>query len=390
MNALTWLSRRRFPYEPLITVEISKSRILHNLSEFKKLAPHGKVAPVLKSNAYGHGLMEVAHILGHEKDIPFFIVDSYFEAVALRSKGFKHPLLIIGYTRPSTIIRSRLRNVAFTITSLEMLREIEEMERRVEIHLKIDTGMHRQGILPEEIDMAITMLSENTYIKLEGLCSHLSDADNADISWTEGQISVWNKTVKRFRESFPLIKHIHLSATDGHRFTQDIDANVSRLGIGLYGLTDNFAPIPSGVKGIFPKIDLKPALKMKTIITGIKHLKRDQTVGYGNTFKAEREMVIATIPVGYYEGVDRRLSNKGFLLVGTDHVACQIVGRVSMNITTLDISHHMGNKVGMPVTVISDSASAPNSIQSMAKVCDTISYDIVVKIPAQLKRTIVD
>ena len=381
-NLITWLSKRRFPYEPLITVEISKSRLLHNLNEFRKIAPRGMVAPVLKSNAYGHGLMEIAHILRDEKNIPFCIVDSYFEAVALRARGFRLPLLVIGYTRPDTIERTRLRNTVFTITSMDTLRSIENIERNIHIHLKIDTGMHRQGITLHEIDAAITMIASNPLIRLEGICSHLSDADNTDPSWTEGQIRTWNTAVKKLKDAFPLIKYIHLSATDGHRFSKEIDATVSRLGIGLYGLIDGTS--------FNPPLNLKPVLEMKTIITSIKKIHTNDTVGYGNTFKAEKDITIATIPAGYFEGIDRRLSNVGSLLLGHSEVACHIVGRVSMNITSIDVSHDPTAKIGKPVIILSNDASKPNSIQAIAKLCNTITYDIAVHIASSLKRVVAE
>ena len=381
-NFIRWLSRRRFPYQPLITVEISKSRLLHNLNEFRKRAPHGAVAPVLKSNAYGHGLIEIARILNTQKNIPFCVVDSYFEAVALRSKGFTLPLLIIGYAQPETIISSRLKDTVFTITSLDTLRSIENIEHFIRIHLKIDTGMHRQGILPEEIPEAITMIASNPDIRLEGVCSHLCDADNADPSWTEGQIRTWNESVKKIRNAFPLIKYTHVSATDGHRFSPEIDANVSRLGLGLYGIADTSLFIPP--------LTLKPILQMKTIISSIKKIHRDDTVGYNNTFKADRDMMIATIPAGYNEGIDRRLSNKGSVLLGHSEVICPIIGKVSMNITSIDVSRDTTPVVGKPVTIISYDPSKPNSMHAIAKLCGTISYEIAIHIAPHLKRIVVE
>ena len=142
---LTWASKRRFPYEPLITIEISKGCLFHNLNEFRKLAPNRSIAPVLKSNAYGHGLQEIAELLEDQAGIPFCIVDSYFEAVALRSRGIKTLLLIIGYTRPEMITDTHLKKVSFTITTIETLRDISSTNKEVSIHIKIDTGMHRQG-----------------------------------------------------------------------------------------------------------------------------------------------------------------------------------------------------------------------------------------------------
>jgi alanine racemase len=379
--------------------------LVHNLNEFRKLAPNGAVAPVLKSSAYGHGLLEVAKILenGKKKEdgqIPFFVVDSYFEAIALRAKRIKTPLLVIGYTRPEIIARSRLKNVAFTITGMENLEHLPRENRRMmHVHLKIDTGMRRQGIMPEEADRAIEIIKGNNSIVLEGICSHLCDADDADESFTESQIHIWNRIAKKFRDTLPSLRYWHLAATDGHYFGHDIDANVSRLGIGLYGLSENPA--------LTAKLDLKPVLEMKTIVTGIKQLKEGETVGYGRTFKASTDMTIATIPVGYFEGIDRRLSNAsgnassnttggGSIQVGPNHTPCPIVGRVSMNITSLDVSKiaghgsEIGVKIGDAAVVISNNAADPNSIASMARKCGTVSYEIAVKIPSHLKRVVVD
>jgi alanine racemase len=411
-GALTWLSRRRFPYDPLITVEVSKSRLLANLYEFRKLAPGGMVAPVLKSNAYGHGLIEVAQILEREnwahgldrgRRIPFFVVDSYFEAVALRSKGIKTHILIVGYTRPETIKDSRGQNTAFTVTSIDMLKKISDIRyspwnwetgnngigtyiprprKAHRIHLKIDTGMHRQGIMVNEIHEAIEIIQRSPSIILEGICSHLSDADNADDSFTDAQIMTWNKIVKQFRKEFPSLKFVHLSNSDGHRFSKEIDANVSRLGLGLYGLAQDLA--------YATHLNIRPVLEMRTIITSKKAIKTGDHVGYGNTFTASKDMTIATIPVGYFEGIDRRLSSKGSVLVGNRHAVCPIIGRVSMNITSIDVSTTPHINVGDEVIVISSIATNPNSINSMAQMCGTIPYEIAVKIPEHLKRVVVD
>ncbi len=394
---LTHLSKRRFPYEPLITVRISRERLIRNLHEFMRIAPKGTVAPVLKSNAYGHGLIEVARIIEAErrsdgrakKDrIPFIIVDSFFEAVAVRAARIRTPILVIGYTRPETIARSKLRDVSFTITSVETLKHIAEFQstvfnfisRRIPIHLKIDTGMHRQGIMPDELPAVTEILDRNDSIVLKGICSHFSDADNADPSSTESQIHIWNKIVREMHEQYVSLEYIHISNTDGHRYVAESHASLSRLGLGLYGLIDG---------GSFsPALDIKPVLSMETCITGLKKIERDDTVGYGNSFKAEKEMLIATIPVGYYEGVDRRLSNCGSVLVGSDKIACPIIGRVSMNITVIDVSHVPEARIGIPVVVVSDTTADPNSIVGMAQTAGTIPYDIAVHLPGQLKRII--
>jgi alanine racemase len=247
--------------------------------------------------------------------------------------------------------------------------------------------MHRQGILIHEIDEALNILSQHTSnermihpIVLDGICSHLSDADNVDESATESQIALWNKAVDQCKNIFPSISYIHLAATDGHIFGTDIHDTVSRLGIGLYGITSN--------KSLNNKLNLRPVLSMKTIITGIKKLAEKEHVGYGNSFVAPHDMKIATIPVGYYEGVDRRFSNKGYVLVGEKRIQCPIIGRVSMNITSIDVSNVPEVTIGDEVLVISDVTKDINSIRGISEMCETIPYEIAVHVPAHLKRNI--
>ncbi|MFA6459430.1 MAG: alanine racemase [Candidatus Paceibacterota bacterium] len=386
------LAKARYPYEPLIKIEISRSRLLHNLHEFQKISTNRSIAPVLKSNAYGHGLVEVARILEKERvlsgpeDLPFFAVDSYFEAISLRRSGIRTPLLVIGYTPPETICHSRLRDVSFAVTSLYTLhfligQRLPIFSKPKTIHLKIDTGMRRQGILHTEINEAIKLIKDNPNINIEGIFSHFSDADNPDTTFTQNQIAVWNIVEKLFRVEFPGLKYTHLSNTDGHRFAKNINANVSRLGLGLYGLLEGT---------VFPQnIYPEPVLEMRTTITSTKILLAGETVGYSNTFKASKDMTIATIPVGYYEGLDRRLSGKGTLLVGPGRIPCPIVGRISMNIASIDVSSVTNPRVGMEVIVISKDRKDPNSLENLAHICGTITYEGSVIIPAHLKRIVI-
>jgi alanine racemase len=379
---LTWLSRRRFPYTPLIQVTISKDRLLHNLHAFQKVAPSHTVAPVLKSNAYGHGLLEVARILDTEPDISFLIIDSYFEAVALHSGGIKTPLLIIGYTQPQTILASSLPRTSFTVGNTQTLRELETLTRTIIIHLKIDTGMHRQGILVEEIPTAISLIKGNPHISLEGICTHLADADNRETSFTHQQIHTWNEVVHIFKEAFPSLKWFHAGATYGHAFTSRIDANMSRLGIGLYGLAGEVLKDTLG--------ELQPVMEMKTIISDIKYIQQGDSVGYNRAFIANTGMTIATIPVGYYEGIDRRLSGVGTILVGQQRIPCHIIGNISMNITNVDVSDVPDGAIGDQAIIISNIPDDLNSIESIVKKTPgTIAYEMIIAIPSHLKRVVV-
>lgn len=369
------LFKRNSDITPLVTINIFKNALIHNLNEFRKLTPHKSIAPTLKSNAYGHGITLIAKELENE-EIPFFVVDSYFEASLLRNENIKTPILIIGYSSIEMIIKNRFKNIYFTIANIDSLRKLSNVANsKIIIHLKIDTGMHRQGLLLDEIDEAFDLIKNNKNIILEGICSHLSDADSNNDSFTNSQIKVWNDLVKKTRENFPNIKYIHLSNTYGHKYSNKIDANTSRLGIGLYGLAN--------IDGL----DLKPILEMKTIISGIKKIKKGDSVGYNNTFTADKDMTIATIPLGYYEGLDRRLSNKGYVKI--DSIFCKIIGRISMNITTIDVSEINNIKIGDVVQVISNLSDDKNSIHSISEIADTIPYEAIISIPERLRRVIV-
>lgn len=366
----------RISTTPLISITISRSSLLHNLNQFRSMTPHRQVAPVLKSNAYGHKIDLIAHELENEH-VPFYIIDSYFEAEALRNEGIKTPLLVIGYVREESINNSRLKNIVYVISSLDSLRSIKKKTR---IHLKIDTGMCRQGILPSERSEAVSIIQNNQNIILEGICSHFSDADSTDTSFTNKQIKIWNDTVEYFKQKFKFIKYFHISASEGHIY-KDAYTNMTRLGIGLYGLTN--------INGLI----LKPVLEMKTIITSIKKIKKGDQVGYGRTFTADRDMTIATLALGYYEGVDRRLSNIGFVkIIDKNNLEnfCPIIGRVSMNITIIDISKVSGIEIGNEVIVISKNKTDKNSVENIAKLCSSIPYEIVVHIPQHLKRIVVE
>ena len=426
---------------PLITITLSEKALLHNIGQFIQISRvhnrEAQVVPVLKSNAYGHGLTVIARILekasreGHPElcgqSIPFFVVDSYFEARALRHDGVKMPLLIIGYTPVETILGNRLKHVSFMVGSLDTLRELAQVPRDARIrtphiHLKIDTGMHRQGVPLEELPQAIELIKKmsrpkgvenatqsetihqtgHEQIILEGICSHFADADDNDPAFTKKQIGFWNDAVRLFLDKFPDLKYRHVSNTAGHAYGHEAMTNISRLGLGLYGIEQGAA--------VEKKMSLMPVLEMKTIISNIKRIKKGERVGYSCTFTAPHDMTIATVPVGYYEGVDRRLSSRestgkdgrghkydhGSMkieLAGKTFFA-PIVGRVSMNISTIDVSEIVkadkgGFRIGYPVTVISSDPNDKNSVVSMARSAETIPYEILVHIPAHLRRVVV-
>ena len=376
-STLKKLKRRLDNRQRLIEITISKKSLLANLEAYAKAYPKLSFAPVLKSNAYGHGLLLVAGALD-KTAVPFFCIDSLYEAQNLQQNGTKHKLLILGYTQSENILRARTKNISFAITDLNQLQKIVgQLKRPRTFHLKLDTGMRRQGLLPEQWQDSLTLLKKNPMIILEGLYSHLADADNSNSDFTMAQIKLWNQGAEFFKKYFPEIKYFHLANTAGTAFAENIFANTARLGIGLYG-------IDSGVQ---KKLELKPALTMKSIISSLRELKTGDSVGYNAIFKATGPSKIATVPVGYYEGLDRRLSEKGFFKIGNQF--CPIVGRVSMNMTSVDVTDVADVKVGDEVEIISANPADKNSAENIAALCGTIPYEILARLPEHLKRTLI-
>ena len=363
---------------PYTIVTLSRSAFINNLREFQKLSP--AIAPVLKSNAYGHGLTEVISILKDEKT-SFIVVDSYDEASAIRKNEVPNPILIIGYIQAETINCSELSNISFAITSIEMLLELRsKVHKKTNIHLKIDTGMHRQGIFLSQVSGAIQIIQQQTLLIPEGIYSHFSDANNSDSAYTHTQIEAWNSVVKIFKTNFPKMSYFHISNSAGHGYTEKIDANVTRAGMGLYGF--------SGNGKVDSLVNLKPVLELSTVISGIKDIDPGSKVGYNGTFISDTTKRIATIPVGYDTGLDRRLSNKGVVKIGNKFA--KIIGIISMNATIIDITEIENVQLNTQVIVISRNSSDQNSMMNIARECNTIVDDIATGINPFIKRFITE
>lgn len=368
-----FIRAKRFLYKPLVQVILSKQALLHNVQVFKELEPQKQIAPVLKSNAYGHGLVGVAKQLDGIQ-APFLVVDSYYEALILKNEGIKTNLLVIGYTFVENIIQFSHPEIIFCITTLAQAQELsQKLKIQKRFHIKIDTGMHRQGILPTDIPHVIELIQKNKNIILEGICSHLADADTKQSELNKKQIRVWNEQSARIKKEFPSIRYTHIEATAGTAYAHEIDANMTRIGLGLYGIDS----------GIDRNLNVQPVLRMESIVVGIKKIKKGEGVGYNFTYTAPHDMTIGVVPAGYFEGIPRALSNNGYVKI--KNVYCPIVGRVSMNMMSINVSQVPAIREGDTVEIISNNSNDKNSIISMARTVH-IPYEILVKIPEKIRR----
>lgn len=363
----------------LLRITISKDALLHNAHQFQSLFPHHTIAAVLKSNAYGHGLVPLGRFWDRREEIGKIIVDSLIEAELLRHNGVKKPILILGHIPFSRVKDvARVKPVAIGVNSFEQAARLAQMVRfPLAVHIKVDTGMHRQGVFVGELARTIEALRSNRRIRIEGLMSHLADADGpAGGGYTSEQIARWRQAAALFHRFFRG-GELHFSATAGTRYIDGGPNTMIRAGIGLYGFDTTQDR----------RLGVMPALSLHGKIVATKIIPRNSGVGYNVTFRAPNDLTAAIVPCGYYEGVPRALSNKGFMYYGDTPLP--IIGRVSMNMSTIDVS-----SVGTPlrledeVEVFSADPEKKNSIAWVAASCDTIPYEILVRLAPTIRRVI--
>lgn len=368
----------RKDYRTLNRIEISRDDLIQNYRYLSSLNRKIKIAPVLKSNAYGHGAVLVAKILDNI-GTPFICVDSLYEAYELYKAKIKTPILIMGYTDPQNFKVKKLP-FSYAVFDLETARVLNKYQPNCGIHIFADTGMNREGISLYELPQFLTHLKQFKNLKIEGLMSHLAMAEKPHDSLTKKQVNNFPYVQQIVRKAGFKPKWIHISNSSGllnlpyvsiqHK---PVVGNLARVGLALYGISDN--------------PNLKPVLALKSKIIQIKRLQKGDRVGYGGTYKAKKDVLLGVLPIGYCDGVDRRLSNKGSVLI--NGIVCPIIGRVSMNITTVDITKAVDPQVGQEVFVYSNNRTDKNSIENAAKICHTIPYDLLVHLTASTRRVIV-
>lgn len=336
------LEKFKRKYRTLNTVQINAEALRCNFDLIKKLLPKQSICPVLKSNAYGHGLIEVASILD-EENAEFFIVDSLYEAYKLKKNKIKTPILILGYTFPENLKKGLPFH--FTAGDIETVRSLTKL--KLPIHIEIDTGMTRMGFPMHELKEAFKEIKKMN-AKVVGLFSHFADADNPkDQIYSKEQSKKFRRAIKLAKEAGLNPKWIHISNSAGIVKTEQNkdfpDVNMARVGYAIYGIS----PLAEEDKMKQKLSKLKPAMEVVSTIISIKKIKKGDKVGYGCTFEAEKDIKVGTIPFGYYEGLPTTLSNSH-----------PILGRICMNHTMIDLTDSK-LKVGDKYIVYSADKKSP-------------------------------
>jgi alanine racemase len=367
-------------------VEIDAHRLRSNIDAFRSAtAPGTALMVVVKANAYGHGLQVVAPIAAERAD--WLGVNCVDEAVEITRLNIRKPVVILGHTpldQLNTVVHNGYRQVLYRIDVAKTLSEAAvKIGVAAKVHLKIETGTNRQGIPLTHLPSFISEVTKLPGLEVEGAYTHFANIeDTLDPSFAQSQI-------QKFREALSILEragvrpaHAHASATAGALLYAEMDFTMIRLGIGTYGIwPSRETQLAARERGRL--LSLAPILTWKTRVAQVKDVKTGDYVGYGLTYRASRPMKLVVLPIGYYDGYDRKLSNSGRALIREQFAP--VVGRVAMNMTMLDVTD-VGAELDDEVVLIGRQGSAEIRVEELAEKIGTISYEVVARINPLIPR----
>jgi alanine racemase len=345
----------------------------------KKVGPKVKILSMVKANAYGHGAPAVARALAAEGSDAFGVA-TLEEGIELRQAGIRQPIIVLAGVYLEQLDLFLQNDLIPVLHELETLRALEKtlagQGMTLPIHLEIDTGMGRIGFLDSQINDWLPELGKLKALKLEGVFSHFSDGETANEAYTENQLKSFLLVTERLRRAAFVPSLVHMAKSGTIITVPDSHLAIVRPGLILYGIY----PSPDMTK----EIHLKPVLSWKTRVLQLRRLTRGSSIGYGRTFKTKRDSLIATLPVGYADGYQRLFSNRACVLVRGERAP--VVGRVSMDLTTVDVTDIRKVQQGDEVVLLGRQGDAEISADEMAAWANTISYEILTSISNRVPR----
>jgi len=370
-------------------VEIDRNALRHNVQALKSLlTPSTRFLAVVKANAYGHGLREVAQTL--KDDVEWFGVDSVDEGLALREAGIASPVLVMGWTpqdRLKDAVEAGLRHIVYdTDTIAGLAASGLSKNKSTKIHIKIETGTTRQGIWPDDIGRLLALVQKSRHIVPEGIATHLANVeDTHDRSYLEQQLGEFQRAISESaRAGFPnLLRHTAASAAAILHPKTHFD--LVRIGIALYGIWPS-PEVARALQAQGKELMLKPALSWKTRVAQVKNIPKGTPVGYGLSETVSQDSRVAVLPVGYFDGYDRALSRIGEVLIrGT---RAKVLGRVCMNMVMVDVTRIPAAVAGDEAVLIGEQAQDEISADELARKLGTIPYEIISRINPLLPRVL--
>ena len=364
-------------YRPTFA-EIDLGAIRHNLEIVSHIVKGDtKILGVVKADAYGHGIKEVSKAIVDYVD--YFGVASLDEAAILRRIGIQKPILVIGAILPEEIEGVLKFNVIQTVSDLDIPKRLsklaQSMNKKVKVHVKIDTGMGRLGFWHEEAIGFIKKIARLKNIIIDGIFTHFPNAE-ADKVFTYNQIKNFKRLIEKLWDNDIYIPIKHTANSIALIDFKDSHMNMVRPGLMMYGIY----PKESLMKNIL----LRPALTLKTKITYLKSMPKGRSISYGMTYMTRKLTKIATIPVGYGDGYSRHFSNKAQVLV--NGTRCSIVGRVCMDMCMVEVGHIENVKVGDDVILIGSQGDEIIRAEGLARLINTIPYEVLCNIGHRVPR----
>ncbi len=362
---------------------ISLDALEHNVTQIKqRIGNARKILTVVKANAYGHGAVRIAQALV-DLGIDFLGVATCEEGIELRQASITTPIIVLGGFFQGQGIYAHQFDLTPVVYTLESAQEISQCastnHRTIPIHMKIDTGMGRLGILPLETRHFIEKLTRLTGIEIEGILSHLADTNqenHSGLEYTLKQVEIFNQQIEELSQMGidPLYRHLANSAASIDELPDSF--NLVRPGIMLYG------SYPA--KRFQQSIDLKPVMNLTTKIISLKKVPQGTSISYGRTFTCKRESLIATLPIGYADGYSRSLSNRGEVLIRERKAP--VVGVVCMDLVMIDVTDIPGVALGDEVILMGAQGSEVITAEDVAEKMSTISYEFLCGIGPRIPR----
>lgn len=373
--------------EALKRVRVSRAALAHNFELCRRQAGNAGIVALVKADAYGHGMLACAQCFAKLGASGLAVAEAV-EGVQLRKAGLDLPVYVLAGLAPQSIeaiVACRLTPVVSDQQMLLLLaREAEKSGRPLAVHLKVDVGMGRQGALPEEFPELVRQALATSWIRVDGLMAHLPKGDERSAIHSNQVLANFTRISKEALQLIPQPCRLHLANSGGLFYVAGAGFDLVRPGIALYGY------YPDGRPGREAAVEpyLQPAMQYSATILQVRHLPPGHSIGYDCTFTTTRATTVAVLPVGYADGYLRKLSGRAQVLI--DGQRAQVLGRVSMNLTVVDISHISGVRAGDEAVLLGQQGGDVIDADELATWMETINYEVLCLIGRLNSRVYID
>lgn len=376
-------------------IELSRSALNHNLDSLARLAGQKrKMSAAVKANAYGHGLREIVELLAERNDLGYLTVHSVEEAIACRTHGWSEKIMVLGPIARSdleAVFTHDLEPVIFTTDTLAALGKLANKRRSdVRTHLKLETGTHRQGIREEEIERFAAVYRKHQHLKRPyGASMHFANIeDTTNHEFADGQLERFKAMVKMMSRHGIKPTICHTAASAALILFEKTRFDLVRPGIAVYGHWPSKETyltyfLQGGRNDLFRSI-----LSWKTRITQLKRVEADSFIGYGCTYRTTSPTRLAVLPIGYFDGYDRLMSNRAYVLIRGKRAPVR--GRICMNLTMVDVTDIKGVRLGDEAVLIGSDGEERLSAEQLADWSQTVNYEVLARLNPATPRYVVD